>query len=298
MNEQKIEELLKKAPEVSAPAGLAERLKNDIKLPRTDNPGANGFDSRSWFKRWFPAFALGTFFLTCIVALGVQMNVATGLKGENQKLRASAQDLTQLRADNVEYQRLFAASQDADQLQQEHADLLRLREALPQLQADAQEAQRLLAENQALQSQIQAVSKGGSAPDFFGDAKAQADKIKCVNNLKQIGLAARIWAGDNNDAYPSNFISMKNELNNWVVLQCPSDQSRSLTSWADVEAGNVSYILLTPVEETYPASVLAYCPIHHTYCLADGSVQQLSPEGVQKNIKVVDGRLTYVWPTQ
>jgi len=33
-------------------------------------------------------------------------------------------------------------------------------------------------------------------------AKRKAQKINCVNNLKQVGLAGRIWEGDNNDHYP------------------------------------------------------------------------------------------------
>ncbi len=33
-------------------------------------------------------------------------------------------------------------------------------------------------------------------------AKKKAQKINCVNNLKQVGLAYRIWAGDNSDKYP------------------------------------------------------------------------------------------------
>jgi prepilin-type N-terminal cleavage/methylation domain-containing protein len=33
-------------------------------------------------------------------------------------------------------------------------------------------------------------------------AKRKAQKINCVNNLKQVGIALRIWEGDNNDRYP------------------------------------------------------------------------------------------------
>ncbi len=33
-------------------------------------------------------------------------------------------------------------------------------------------------------------------------AKRKAQRINCVNNLKEIGLAFRVWEGDNNDQYP------------------------------------------------------------------------------------------------
>jgi len=33
-------------------------------------------------------------------------------------------------------------------------------------------------------------------------AKAKAQRINCVNNLKQVGLSFRLWSGDNDDRYP------------------------------------------------------------------------------------------------
>ena len=35
-------------------------------------------------------------------------------------------------------------------------------------------------------------------------AKKKAQRINCVNNLKQVGLSFRIWSGDNSDKYPMN----------------------------------------------------------------------------------------------
>jgi prepilin-type N-terminal cleavage/methylation domain-containing protein len=81
-------------------------------------------------------------------------------------------------------------------------------------------------------------------------AKKKAQKISCVNNLKQDGLAFRIWSGDNQDQYPMKvataqggaqnyvqysaaaavalnpvmvFMVMSNELSTPKVAYCPSD---------------------------------------------------------------------------
>jgi prepilin-type N-terminal cleavage/methylation domain-containing protein len=80
-------------------------------------------------------------------------------------------------------------------------------------------------------------------------AKAKAQRIKCVNNLKNVGLAFRIFATDNGDRFPMavpasdggsadwagtttqpqpnftwrHFSSMSNELSTPKIVVCPSD---------------------------------------------------------------------------
>ncbi len=85
-------------------------------------------------------------------------------------------------------------------------------------------------------------------------AKRKAQRINCVNNLKEIGLAFRVWEGDNNDQYPmavstksggamelcassgstgykggfvGAFLCMSNELSTPKLLICTSDGGRS-----------------------------------------------------------------------
>jgi prepilin-type N-terminal cleavage/methylation domain-containing protein len=101
-------------------------------------------------------------------------------------------------------------------------------------------------------------------------AKRKAQKINCVNNLKQVGLAFRIWEGDNSDKYPMAlsslqggaqeyigcaantgtptdsaklvnvpylFSCMSNELSTAKVLYCPSDTARAISPSFNAGAG-------------------------------------------------------------
>jgi hypothetical protein len=86
--------------------------------------------------------------------------------------------------------------------------------------------------------------------------------INCVNNLKQVGLAYRIWEGDNNDNYPMgvsvtnggamemvqagnaviSYLVMSNELSTPKILYCPKDRTRiTATRFGDLSNSNLSY---------------------------------------------------------
>ena len=126
-------------------------------------------------------------------------------------------------------------------------------------------------------------------------AKRKAQKINCTNNLKQVGLAFRIWEGDNSDKYPmalgstaggaTEFVStlaspvakfinvpylfsvMSNELSTPKVLYCPSDTLNSAGSnfVANVAVGtavapfynkNESYFVCGDASDAYPQMIL------------------------------------------
>jgi prepilin-type processing-associated H-X9-DG protein len=89
-------------------------------------------------------------------------------------------------------------------------------------------------------------------------------RINCVNNLKQIGLAYRIWEGDNGDKYPmgisvtnggsmetvatgdvvQSFLVMSNELSTPKILICREDTARIMApSFAGLANSNISYFV-------------------------------------------------------
>jgi prepilin-type N-terminal cleavage/methylation domain-containing protein/prepilin-type processing-associated H-X9-DG protein len=108
-------------------------------------------------------------------------------------------------------------------------------------------------------------------------AKAKAQRIGCVNNLKQVGLSFRLFATDNGDKFPMNvdtnqggsqipgapalptvagwqpnqaisrehyrtFLVMSNELGTPKIMQCPSDSkvNSSITNINDLERFNAN----------------------------------------------------------
>ncbi|MDD5141328.1 MAG: type II secretion system protein [Verrucomicrobiales bacterium] len=101
-------------------------------------------------------------------------------------------------------------------------------------------------------------------------AKFKAQSISSMNNLKQIGLAARIWSGDNGERLPASFEEMKNELGTDKITYDPATGQRYTYL-----GGGMS------LDSLKPDSVLAYSTIDKGRCgvlFADGSVQQMTAE--------------------
>ena len=110
-------------------------------------------------------------------------------------------------------------------------------------------------------------------------AKARAQRISCVNNLKQIGLAMRLWANDHDGKFPwrvdqadggglpngtenvhaeIQFLIASNELVTPKVLLCPTDKARKqATDFITYDVNNVSYHVGNDADETKPLHILA-----------------------------------------
>lgn len=63
----------------------------------------------------------------------------------------------------------------------------------------------------------------------LASARSKAQSISCLNNLKQISLAAQTYSIDNDGKLPMTFGEMQNELNlpDNRVLICPSDKAKN-----------------------------------------------------------------------
>ena len=115
-------------------------------------------------------------------------------------------------------------------------------------------------------------------------AKNKAARIKCVNNLKQVGLAFRVFANDNDDKFPwrtnnfseatanlpwQHFEAMSNELGSAKILMCPGDRQRLANIVMDFSAtpgiglldrrnSAVSYTVGVNADETAPNVPLSH----------------------------------------
>jgi prepilin-type N-terminal cleavage/methylation domain-containing protein len=111
----------------------------------------------------------------------------------------------------------------------------------------------------------------------LGRAKAKAQGVACVSNLKQTDLAFRIWADDQGDKYPwqidvssggsggtddwtDHCRAISNELRNVQVLTCPADRERlkrRAGSWASLRGDlHISYFLGTNTGNVKPYIIL------------------------------------------
>lgn len=114
---------------------------------------------------------------------------------------------------------------------------------------------------------------------MFAKTKRHPSWARCINNLKTVGLATRIFATDNEGLYPwqqsvtnggtkellappwrvaPHFQGMSNELSSPWILWCREDQKRqATTNFATLTDANVSYFIGLDATEESPQSILS-----------------------------------------
>ena len=305
ISEHQIEDALRAAPTPRPPAGLKERLVSQAQLPlgRVQLAGGEGRGFRAeggmvdWLKRWWPALLPAAGSLACAVGIGVQ-------QGEIRDLKESIQTAPQnLAVPNNSGVASVATNADVvPEAETTALEIARLRELVAKLSAEVSSLEHMQAENQQLRAQLAKPSSGtGLTPgeeETLAKAKERAESIQCVNNMKQLGLAARIWANDNGDIYPTDILAMTNEMSTPKILHCPGDHDRQMaTNFPAYTPANCSYEYMAPGgSETEPERVLFRCPIHGSIGLCDGSVQMGVAKTHPENFVERDGKLFYEIP--
>jgi type II secretory pathway pseudopilin PulG len=114
-------------------------------------------------------------------------------------------------------------------------------------------------------------------PDM--DLRRESQQINCINNLKQIGLAYRVWEGNHGDKYPMqtsvtnggtmelengrnawiNYSVMSNELSTPKILFCPADTDKMAATNFTTDCNNskISYFVGLDAEDTNPFMFLS-----------------------------------------
>ena len=289
-----IEKLLRAAPEATPPAGLKERLieqipgKDTVSRPSILEPTSGG-----WLRRWWPALAPAAVSVACAVALTAQ-------QGKIRELKANIQTLSQA-APSESAQPKERAAAPVDAPADVEQEINRLKELAARLKAEVAQLQQLQTENVKLRAQVAAPPELGltaEEAESLAKAKERAMSIACVNNLKQFGLAVRVWALDNNDSNPPNVLSMSNELSTPKILVCPAETNRQVAAdWASFTMANCSYEFLVPEEkdaDREPQRVSVRCPIHGNIGLCDGSVQSRVGKEHPDWLVEKDGKIYYV----
>jgi len=143
-------------------------------------------------------------------------------------------------------------------------------------------------------------------------AKQKAQRISCVNNLKQIGTAYRVWASDNNDRMPAVtstndggvkeliadatktykvYSVMASELGQAPrVVVCPSDERSANSNFNDSASTpvgsfsntNCSYFVGAGASDAFPQSLLA--GDRNVSGTANDNTYGYSSGGAEKNI--------------
>jgi hypothetical protein len=294
---EELENLLRHAPVPAPPAGLKDRLVADLPVagfPSQANPAPGLGSPGNWLRRWWPALAPATVSLACAAVLGLQQMEIRDLKHMLQTLAPSApvSEVVAAGENSGAVARLGTTSTGPEEIE-------RLKALTARLSSEVAQLEELRSENQKLRAQLTASSNAGFTAEeeqALADARARAERIQCCNNMKQLGLAVRVYALDNTNMTPPDVICISNEVSAMKVLVCPSDTAHQVAaSWFSATPANCSYDYLAPnaPADTEPNRVLFRCPIHGTIGLCDGSVQSGVAKSHPESLVQRDGKLYF-----
>ena len=277
-----IETILRGAPRPDVPGALKEKLLLAVPVGSAARGGSFAAPRSpvGWFRRWWPALAPAAISAACAVVLTAQQMEINDLKQSLETLKPAA-SVPASQLDPEKRSGIISVAQ----FRNREDELAQLRQVVDQLSSEINTLEQMRGENEKMRAQI-AAAAGNTLSDeeaqALNEARERALRIHCVNNLKQIGLAVRTWALDNNDIFPTNFLCMSNELSTPKILVCPADTNRvSADSFSSFTDANSSYDLFFGAD-TEPDQVLSRCHVHNNVGLCDGSVQMINPDRLEE----------------
>ena len=300
MNDELIEKWLRQAPRPTTPATLRTQLLNDIPFGERVRATESSINTGNWPRHWFPALSFGVLCMGCLLVLATGTLEFLSLKREQDRLLEATSNLERLRVENTILRDRQQEIDLAKTALADYRELLNLREEAKQWREFQQSMQILQDEKkqlEALYAEALEAIQTARGPDPFAEALEEAHATECINNMKQILLAAIIWSDDPERFYqlPKDFLALSEEYPNPRILVCPADAERvQAQSWDQFNPANVSYRMLSPgAPHTDPNIVYIRCPIHGYIGMTDGSVNRV---GLDAKLMTEDG-VTRLDPT-
>ena len=109
----------------------------------------------------------------------------------------------------------------------------------------------------------------------FEKAKLQMEGFRCANNLRQIGMAVRIYATVNEGVFPRTASQFGPHMGFSTFLICPADAGYRNRKIDSKDFSKTSYIFtLDGASEATPTTVIVRCPFHDLTLTADGAVHR------------------------
>lgn len=116
-----------------------------------------------------------------------------------------------------------------------------------------------------------------------------AQSEKCLENLKQLGLAVWIYRTDYRSMMPASFLQLTNEITDGKLLICPADTNRvdalkknNRECWAELFKRGSTYQLEWAGKDSdlrADGDVMLRCSVHGSFCNFKGKVIERRPDG-------------------
>jgi hypothetical protein len=229
------------------------------------------------FCRWWPALMAGGGVAFCALILALQQMELRELKEDIQALHATLSGQNNAAKTELFGNGRFGQAANASPKAYEQ-EIERLKEQAARITGELEEIERLRIENASMRKEL-AAPPPNLPPEFqaMEGARQRALSRACISNLKQVGMAAILWAIEAR-VLPPDLRSIQGDLASPRILVCPDDPGRQpAENWAAFTPSHSSYEYLAGSGgEREPTRVMTRCPVHGHVGLWDGSVRRIS----------------------